>query len=581
MKFVFYIGLAVFLLSALADAVGNNTDFCRVWTLKSADRSMCKCAPINNLIECSENQTIIKYQACATYNESTRETLVGMCPFNSHELQVNGKLAIDYTVENRDLTSFMCDPLNRTGVLCSLCKDGLGPALLNYSYPCLKCSSYGWAAYFAATLIPSTILIVIIFVFQGDIVAPAVNYYVLHCHLMTYYFKQVPNLPNSLKKSTPSSLIDPMYKVLVTIFGIWNLDFFRSFIPSFCANSNMNILSVLALEYVVAIYPLLFTAAVYIIVERHARGCWLLNWLWRPLHPLRYKFKKAFNIRGSVINAFATSISVSFFKILMTSFDIACPATIYSSISRSQKNHLYFNSSIAFNDAKNIPYFVLAITMTTLFCVLPLLVLLTCPTKTEKCKYFYSCKLLCEVLKVFQKHLKDGTNGTPDYRSFSGLYFGFRILFLLTNYFTYTYRHYVRCLLSLLVAVLIAYFRPYKKNIYNCLDAFWFTELTVFTLTLLYQMYVSDNMLNLLLIGLGGMLPLFYICIFRVYWWGKILMPHLRCCCILLPRCCCKANQASVNMEEELPDRLENSSEYKPLLQGNNNTKQHIAFADS
>ncbi len=563
MYFVLYIEVAASLLIAVADSMEidtDDTDVCRAWTVKYADHNKCECAPNNQLIECSENQTIIKYQVCVTYNRSSHEALVGMCPFNSLEIQVDKNFMIDCSAEsNINLTSFMCDPLNRTGELCSQCKAGLGPALLNYSHPCLECTSYGWVAYFAATLIPSTAFMMIIIVFQVDALMPALNYYILHCHMMTYYFKQVPNLPHSLQKHKLSFLISLTYKALVTIFGIWNLDFFRSFIPSFCATSNMNILTVLAMEYVVAIYPLLFTATFYGLLEAQARGCWLLNLLWKPFHPLRYRFKKVFNIRGSVINAFATFFCLSYFKILMTSFDIGSKTTIiYSSISSAQQQHrLYFNSSIPFEDEGNIPYFVLAFIMTTVFCVLPLLVLLTCPTKNKRCACLCRCNFLCEVLKIFQNQYKDGSNGTSDYRSFSGLFFAFRILFLLANYFSYTYSHYLRCLISLLVAFLIAYLRPYKNNFYNYLDSFWFAEQTVFTLTLLYQTYISNNTLNLVIIGLGGILPLLYIVTFRVYRFGKLMRSHLGSCHFG----CCKKDR--ITTEEHLSDWLE---EYRPLI---------------
>ncbi len=164
------------LLSAIVNGmiVDNDTDFCRVWNLKYVDDTKCQCAPNNKLTECGDNYTTIKYQACATYNTTSHETLVGMCPFNSLELRVDGKFTIDYhNIENVNLTPFMCDPLNRTGELCSLCKAGLGPALLNYSHPCLECTSYGWVAYFAATLIPSTAFMMIIIIFHVDALSPA------------------------------------------------------------------------------------------------------------------------------------------------------------------------------------------------------------------------------------------------------------------------------------------------------------------------------------------------------------------------------------------------------------------------
>ena len=569
MNGVMFVKFTQFLLFVAADAViiDNCTDFCRPWTLKHVGDNKCQCAPSNELAECSENDTIIKYQACATYNENTKEAVVGMCPYNALELQVERKFIITYSMENRNLTSKMCEPLNRAGLLCSHCKPGLGPALLNYSHPCLECTGYnGWVAYFAATLIPANVFLLIIIAFQVDAQLPVLNFYMFHCQLMMYYFKQAPSLPHSLKAYC--RFFPPIYKTIVTLYGFWNLDFFRPFIPSFCAKSDMNILAVLSLEYVVAIYPLLLIAAVYFILEMKGRGCWLLNFMWKPFHSVRYRFKKAFNIRGSIINAFATFISLSHFKILMVSFDIASQTSVYSSAARHYKHRLYFNASVEILDTGNLPYFVLASAMVAIFCVLPLLVLVFGSAKCRRLRCLYKCTLLREVLKVYYKHFKDGSNGTSDYRCFSALYFAIRIFFLLSSYLTYTYRHYVRCLLFLTAALLFSCFRPYKKSIYNFLDSFWFTQLTIFTLTILYQIYIASNKLNMAVLVLGGTLPLFCACIYTVFQCGKILLPHLSCCRVCLLKCCRKRNHGSMICEETegLPERLINSAEYRPLL---------------
>ena len=37
------------------------------------------------------------------------------------------------------LNSFMCSSLNRTGLLCSQCRKGLGPAVLSYKWQCVEC----------------------------------------------------------------------------------------------------------------------------------------------------------------------------------------------------------------------------------------------------------------------------------------------------------------------------------------------------------------------------------------------------------------------------------------------------------
>ena len=44
-------------------------------------------------------------------------------------------------------------------------------------------------------------------------------------------------------------------KVPLVLCGIWSLDFFHSVIPPFCVSSNIKTVHALALEYVVAFYP--------------------------------------------------------------------------------------------------------------------------------------------------------------------------------------------------------------------------------------------------------------------------------------------------------------------------------------
>ena len=44
---------------------------------------------------------------------------------------------------------------------------------------------------------------------------------------------------------------------LATFYGIWNLDFLRYIIPPFCISRSLTSLQAEALEYVIAVYPLL------------------------------------------------------------------------------------------------------------------------------------------------------------------------------------------------------------------------------------------------------------------------------------------------------------------------------------
>ena len=59
------------------------------------------------------------------------------------------------------------------------------------------------------------------------------------------------------------------------MYGIWNLDFFRVVLPEVCL--NFPTLHILALDYLIAIYPMLLMGVAYIIVELLGRGVVLVQ----------------------------------------------------------------------------------------------------------------------------------------------------------------------------------------------------------------------------------------------------------------------------------------------------------------
>ena len=67
-------------------------------------------------------------------------------------------------------------------------------------------------------------------------------------------------------------LSDKFWPANQLTYVIWNLDFFQYFIPAFCISSDMSTLYKLALEYIVAVYPLLLTLVIYVCIEMYDRG---------------------------------------------------------------------------------------------------------------------------------------------------------------------------------------------------------------------------------------------------------------------------------------------------------------------
>ena len=257
-------------------------------------------------------------------------TIVGRCPFSYHHPDTQ---IVYVTLPNvtSELNSFMCSGLNRTGLLCSQCQQGLGPAVLSYKRQCVKCfdKQYGWLLYITATLIPTTILCFLVIVFQFYVTSPEMNAFVFLCQFITC----ATTLTNPFVYVHYATNLTATHSIalsLITFYGFWNLDFFQYSIPPFCISSDLSTLHTLALEYVVALYPLVLTVMIYLCIEMHDRGVRLMVCVWRPFHVCFARFRRKWDPKGSVIHAFATFLLLSYSKLLTVSYSLLGATELYN-----------------------------------------------------------------------------------------------------------------------------------------------------------------------------------------------------------------------------------------------------------
>ena len=102
---------------------------------------------------------------CMTYNSSSSDeqeydvVSFGGCSYVYNSNLVNhGYIAIPHNVS--DLSGIYCAPINRHGLLCSECIDGLhGPSVVTTDFACANCAggNYGWMLYILSEFIPATI----------------------------------------------------------------------------------------------------------------------------------------------------------------------------------------------------------------------------------------------------------------------------------------------------------------------------------------------------------------------------------------------------------------------------------------
>ena len=84
------------------------------------------------------------------------------------------------------INDVMCDEIDRTGFLCSKCKEGLGPAAFHYGVPCVEClgNTRDWLLYLALAFLPSTLFFLLLIALQIHVSSSTLDSMVLMCQIV-------------------------------------------------------------------------------------------------------------------------------------------------------------------------------------------------------------------------------------------------------------------------------------------------------------------------------------------------------------------------------------------------------------
>ena len=537
----------------------------------------CKCGKtIHGTVKCNETlqESAILDCHCMTYNESTG-TVAGACFYNC----VNAKDSKDVvyhrmpkTVEQ--LNDAMCGDFNRGGQLCGTCKPGYSPPVYSYNLQCTMCSGglYNWIKYVAIAFVPLTVFLVLVLCCRISATSPQLNAFVTFNQVLSFPANVRVLLIASKKLSHSPALA---VKLLSTIYGFWNLDFFRTFIPhKICL--KVNTLQALALDYSIAFYPLALIIVTYVLIELHAHNYRVIVWVWKPFHRCFARFRQRWDIGTSTIDAFATFLLLSNIKILSVSLDLLTPTHIYDMNGSVVGIYLYYDASVEYFGKKHLPYAILALFVVLIFIIFPILLLLLYPMRC-----FQRCLGCCGVrwhalhifIDAFQGCYKNGTNGTRDCRYFAGVYLLMRLLLCILFALTRSGVYYSVALFVFIgVAMLLAIVQPYKAEFstYNTVDSVF-----ILTLATWYGAAVFNSVAvvkahdlvvtSVIALFLVGTLPLLYMIVTFLRWicsrlgiGRRVVVESIK---KQIRRVCRRENGTVV--EESLPDRLINLHLYR------------------
>ena len=242
-----------------------------------------------------------------TYDEATGFTFAGACFYNCMNNVINADpvyhILPKKPVDLNDSQS-ACSWFYRKGLLCGECEEGFCPFVLSYNLSCTKCpdGQKNWWRFIVIAFIPLTFLYLIMVIFKINVTSSRLHG-VIWCS-QTISIPALIRLVMVESSKNYSHALNMAVRILVPLYRFWNLDSFRSVIPDTCL--NVSPLQALALEYVIAFYPLILVFLSYYIIVLYDAKFILIKIIWTPFHKFFAHFRSTWDIRTSVIDSFAS-----------------------------------------------------------------------------------------------------------------------------------------------------------------------------------------------------------------------------------------------------------------------------------
>ena len=373
--------LVVFVHSSSVSA--SNTT-CPTWFYYNNET--CECGwQFDGKVHCNQQEMTAEIidGFCATSTEQEGLYYVGYCPLghtNNNTDRMHSELPSDPDL----LNDTMCGPYNRKGLLCGRCIDGYGPAVYSLDMKCADCSNISTGSaislYLFLELIPITLFFLCVVIFRFNITAGPLLGYVLFCQIYYTAVQHEIYIYDYIVSHVPTAVW------ILTLCGIWDLQFFKLVISPFCISSKLTGIDIQMLNLVTAIYPVLLVIITWILMELHARNYRIIHILWKPFSIVVNKLKITAVTSDAVIHAFATFILLSATTLSYTVATIYNPAPVYRSTDGGTYKHvLYYDPTITVFSHKHVIYLVLSVMPFILLVLIPSLLLCVYPTRIYEC----------------------------------------------------------------------------------------------------------------------------------------------------------------------------------------------------
>ena len=275
-----------------------------------------------------------------------------------------------------------------------------------------------------------------------------------------------------------------------------------------------------------AFYPICLIFITYACIKLHDNNFRPVVWLWKPFHSHFAQFRRKWDAKASMVNAFTTFLLLSFSKILFVSFTLLYSSQIRYSSDIKWKCVLYYDPTVECHTHEKTILSAIACFVLVTFVVIPTLLLILYPTRLFR-KSVSSCgfqrwSALHMFIESFQGQYKDGTNGTCDFRIFSASFLILRIL-IVSVYISHRYDQgfimWIQCGLFICATCFHAIARPYKTPYMNNVDILILSFLCSMSLGIVRLLYLSHgstfkrlSTISALLLSIPHIALMFYTC---------------------------------------------------------------------
>ena len=467
---------------------------CPTWSFHSEKSKKCEC--FSSKVKCSDNGSYFKVGYCASYDNDTGIVSYAPCPyFQSNGFNINkfddGFWYIPLPENVSELNNYMCGTMSRSGRVCSKCADGFGPAVMSVGFEiqCSQCIGawYGMPLYLFLELCPVTIFYLILLIFQINITSAPITSYIMYSQILVIATDRIFSGETPILTGIMISLSKPykrFAKVILSIYDVWNLRFFRYFMSSFCISSQLKPIHVAFLGYISVFYPLCLIILTWVCVEVHDRNFRPIVWLWRPFHRCFIHLRRGWNTKNDIIGVFASFFLLSFskglYQVVLLMIDQKIDNRLLLQGTYLYQTHVVnLDLNMTYGSTEHLIFAIPAIFISCIFNILPTLLLLFYPIGLFRAclsKFKLDGIALYFFVEKFYGCYRNGLDGGKDMRSFAGLSFVLRVMLFFTNAIGSELKisnndpYFTRNIAFTVALLLISLCRPYKYMYMNVLD---------------------------------------------------------------------------------------------------------------